>query len=91
MLRWLANLIARRAPTPEKQAERALADLRMALFEAEKRVLDARLQAEFYRTRIAFCEEVLQTGIEQTSNHRKEHEETLTPDPGVSLKLTSSH
>jgi hypothetical protein len=33
MLRWLANLIAHNAPTPEKQAERGLGELRMALFQ----------------------------------------------------------
>ena len=90
MLRWLSNLIAHNAATPERQAERALGDLRMALFQAEQRVMDAQLQAEYYRSRIAFCEEVVKTGIEQVSDQRKGQRETVTRDLRPNLKLTTS-
>ncbi|WP_224038308.1 hypothetical protein [Paraburkholderia unamae] len=90
MLHWLSNLIAHNAATPEKQAQRALGELRMALFQAEQRVLDAQLQAEYYRMRIAFCEEVLKTGIEQVSDHRKGQLEAVTHDLRPNLKLTTS-
>ena len=90
MLRWLSNLIAHNAATPEKQAERALGELRMALFQAEKRVMDAQLQAEYYRSRIAFCEEVVKAGIEHVSDQRKGQRETATRDLRPSLKLTTS-
>ena len=90
MLRWLSNLIAHNAATPEKQAERALGELRMALFQAEQRVMDAQLQAEYYRSRIAFCEEVVKAGIEQVSDQRKGQRETATRDLRPSLKLTTS-
>jgi hypothetical protein len=90
MLRWLSNLIAHNAATPEKQAERALSELRMALYQAEQRVLDAQLQAEYYRSRISFCEEVLKTGIEQVSDHRKGAHDTVTHELRPSLKLTTS-
>ena len=58
MLMWIANWAARHAPTPEKQAERALDEPRMELFRAEQQVLDAQLRAEYYRTRLIFLEEV---------------------------------
>ncbi|PYE20340.1 hypothetical protein [Paraburkholderia silvatlantica] len=90
MLHWLSNLIAHNAATPEKQAQRALGELRMALFQAEQRVLDAQLQAEYYRTRIAFCEEVLKAGIEQVSDVRKGQREAVTHDLRPNLKLTTS-
>ncbi|MFD1560947.1 hypothetical protein ACFSHT_35770 [Paraburkholderia silviterrae] len=90
MLRWLSNLIAHNAPTPEKQAERGLGELRMALFQAEQRVLDAQLQAEYYRMRIAFCEEVLKAGIEQVSDQRKGQRESVTHELRPSLKLTTA-
>ncbi|MCG5076802.1 hypothetical protein [Paraburkholderia tagetis] len=90
MLRWLSNVIAHHAATPEKQAERALGELRMALFQAEQRVLDAQLQAEYYRVRIAFCEEVLKTGIEQVSDHRKVQHEAPTHELRPNLKLTTA-
>jgi hypothetical protein len=90
MLRWLSNLIAHNAATPEKQAGRALGELRMALFQAEQRVLDAQLQAEYYRTRIAFCEEVLKAGIEEVSDVRKGQREAVTHDLRPNLKLTTS-
>jgi hypothetical protein len=89
MLRWLANLISHHAPTPEKQAERALNDLRMELFQAEQHVLDAQLRADYYRARLTFLEEVTKKGIEQVSDQRKSHEEGVQPlRPG--LKLTAA-
>lgn len=90
MLHWLSNLIAHNAATPEKQAERALGDLRMALFQAEQRVMDVQLQAEYYRSRIAFCEEVLKAGIEQVTDQRKGQHETVARDLRPNLKLTTS-
>ena len=90
MLRWLSNLIAHNAPTPEKQAERALGELRMALFQAEQRVTDAQLQADYYRMRISFCEEVVKAGIEQVSDRRNGQRETMPHDLRPNLKLTTS-
>ena len=90
MLHWLSKLISQHAPTPEKQAERALSELRMGLFQAEQRVLDAQLQADYYRSRIAFCEEVVKTGIEQVSDHRKGPHESAIDTSRPSLKLTAA-
>ena len=90
MLHWLSNLIAHNTAVPETLAERALGELRMALFQAEQRVLDAESQAEYYRMRIVFCEEVLKTGIEQVSDQRKGQREAVTHDLRPNLKLTTS-
>jgi hypothetical protein len=89
MLRWLLNWASHQAPTPEKQAERALNDLRMELFQAEQHVLDAQLRADYFRARLTFLEEVVQRGIEQVSDQRKglqEPSQALRPG----LKLTAA-
>jgi len=38
MLPWIANWAARYAPTVEQQAEKALPELRLELFQAEQRI-----------------------------------------------------
>jgi len=74
MLRWIANLAARYAPTVEQQAQKALPELRLELYQAEQRILDAQVHTDYYRARLAFCESVLKNGIEQVSDKRKEPE-----------------
>jgi hypothetical protein len=89
MLRWIANWALHNALTPEKQAERALRELRLELFQAEQRILDAQLHADYYRARLAFCEEVIKNGIEQVADQRKGQQETSQVSrPG--LKLTAA-
>lgn len=89
MLRWIANWASQYAPTPEKQAERALNELRMELFRAEQQVLDAQLRADYYRARLTFLEEVTRKGIEEVSDQRKgQQENTQMLRPG--LRLTSA-
>jgi hypothetical protein len=90
MLQWLANWGARHAPTPEKHAERALNELRMALFQAEQRVLDAQMHAAYYRSRITFCEEVLKSGIEQVSDQRKDPTDMARTPPLPNLKVAAA-
>ncbi|MFM0169824.1 hypothetical protein [Paraburkholderia sediminicola] len=72
MLQWIASWVVRNALTPEKQAEKALRELRLELFQAEQRILDAQMHADYYRARLAFCEAVLKSGIELVSDQRKE-------------------
>jgi hypothetical protein len=89
MLRWIANWAVHNALTPEKQAERALRQLRLELFQAEQRILDAQLHADYFRARLAFCEEVVRNGIEQVADQRKGQQETAQASrPG--LKLTAA-
>ncbi|MFX3546406.1 MULTISPECIES: hypothetical protein [Ralstonia] len=64
------------APSPEKQAERALSELRMELYQAEQRVLDAQMHADYYRARITFLEDVVKKGIERVSDQRKGKQES---------------
>lgn len=86
MLMWIANWAARHAPTPEKQAERALDELRMELFRAEQQVLDAQLRAEYYRSRLIFLEDVTRKGIEAVYDQRKGQQDVSQPTrPGPRL------
>ena len=71
MLRWIANWALSHAPSPEKQAERALSELRMELYQAEQRVMDAQMHADYYRARLIFLEDVVKKGIERVSDQRK--------------------
>ncbi|SEJ79085.1 hypothetical protein [Paraburkholderia diazotrophica] len=86
MLMWIANWAARHAPTPEKQAGRAVDELRMELFRAEQQVLDAQLRAEYYRSRLIFLEDVTRKGIEAVSDQRKGQQDVSLPTrPGPRL------
>lgn len=76
MLRWIAKWAVNHAPSPEKQAERALSELRMELYQAEQRVLDAQMHADYYRARLVFLEEVVKKGIERVSDQRKGKQES---------------
>jgi hypothetical protein len=89
MLRWIANRAARYAPTAEQQAERALPELRLELFQAEQRILDAQVHADYYRARLAFCESVLKNGIEHVSDQRKQPQ-TDSPPLRTPPKLTAA-
>ncbi|CAN0625177.1 conserved protein of unknown function [Burkholderia multivorans] len=64
MLNWISRWAMRHAPTPEKTAASMLVSARMELFSAEQRVIDAKLQADYWRTRVSFLEEVQRQGIE---------------------------
>ena len=76
MLRWIANWALSVAPNPEKQAEQALRELRLELFQAEQRVLDAQTHAAYYRVRLSFCEEVVKMGIEHVADQRRGQRES---------------
>jgi hypothetical protein len=89
MLKWLANWAVHNALTPEKQAERALRQLRLELFQAEQRILDAQMHADYYRARLTFCENVIKNGIEQVADQRKGQQETSQASRPA-LKLTAT-
>ena len=88
MWRLLASLIAHQAPTPEKQAEREVKNLRMDLFQAEQQVMHAQMHVDYYRARLAFMEDVARKGIEQVSDQRKvrREERETTVRPGLKLQ-----
>jgi hypothetical protein len=88
-LRWIAGWAARYAPTVEQQAEKALPELRLELFQAEQRILDAQVHADYYRARLAFCESVLKNGIEHVSDQRKAPQ-TDSPTIRTGAKLTAA-
>ena len=67
-MRSLANLFS--PPTPEKIAEKELQDMRLTLFQAERRLLEAQMQVDYYRNMIAFLEEVGTSGVEGVADRR---------------------
>lgn len=71
MLRWIENLALRCVSSPERLAENGLRELRLELFQAEQRVLDAQIHAAYYRMRLAFFEDVIEKGIEQVADQRR--------------------
>ncbi|MEK6425240.1 MAG: hypothetical protein V4801_37165 [Burkholderia gladioli] len=64
MMNLISRWAMRHAPTPEKSAASMLVTARMELFAAEQRVIDAKTQAEYWRTRVSFLEEVQKQGID---------------------------
>jgi hypothetical protein len=68
---WAMRWAVRYAATPERQAEKALSELRMELFRAELRVLDTQMHAEYYRARLNFVDEVARKGIEPVVDQRR--------------------
>lgn len=87
MLQWLENLALRCVPDPQRRAEVGLKEIRLELFMAEQRVLEAEIHAAFYRLRLSFFEDVAKMGIEQVADQRRGQREILTP-PRAGRKLT---
>jgi hypothetical protein len=77
MLRWIANWAARYAPTVEQQAQKALPEPRLELFQAEQRILDAQVHADYYRARLAFCESVLKMALSRSATGERSRKRQL--------------
>ncbi|ESH87893.1 MULTISPECIES: hypothetical protein [Cupriavidus] len=71
-MRSLASLFI--APSPEKIAAKELQDMRLALFQAERRLLEAQMQVDYYRDMVGFLEEVASAGVEQVVDKRRASE-----------------
>jgi len=76
-MRWLANLFS--PPTPEKIAERELQDMRLTLFQAERRLLEAQMQVAYYRDMVAFLEDVSAKGVEDVVDMRRGAAPVMAP------------
>ena len=76
MLRWIENWTLSCAPNPEKQAEHSLREVRLELFQAEQRLLEAQMHAAYYRARLSFFEDVIKMGIEHVADQRRAQLET---------------
>lgn len=68
-MRSLASLFI--APAPEKIAAKELHDMRMALFQAERRLLEAQMQVDYYREMVGFLEDVSSYGVERVVDQRR--------------------
>ncbi len=71
-MRSLASLFI--APSPEKIAAKELQDMRLALFQAERRLREAQMQVDYYRDMVGFLEEVATAGVEQVVDKRRASE-----------------
>jgi len=67
-MRSLANLFS--PPTPERIAARELQDMRLTLFQAERKLLEAQMQVAYYRDMVAFLEDVAARGVEKVVDQR---------------------
>ncbi|RQS72500.1 hypothetical protein DID96_09670 [Burkholderia sp. Bp8963] len=91
MLNWISRWAMRHAPTPEKTAASMLVTARMELFTAEQRVIDAKLQADYWRTRVSFLEEVQKQGIDPwVSAHPSQRPEIESSPRGTGPRLAAS-
>ncbi|WP_420996818.1 hypothetical protein ACKI2N_028815 [Cupriavidus sp. 30B13] len=68
-MRSLADMFS--PPTPEKIAARELQQMRLTLFQAERRLLEAQMQVDYYRDLVAFLEDVSATGVENVVDKRR--------------------
>lgn len=68
-MRSFANLF--NPPSPEKIAARELQNMRLTLFQAERRLLEAQMQVDYYRDLVSFLEDVSATGVEQVVDKRR--------------------
>lgn len=68
MLRWIANWASNHAPSPEKQAEHALSELRIELHQAKWYVMDAQMHANYCRAHLISLGDVIKKGTERVSD-----------------------
>ncbi|MFC4433685.1 hypothetical protein [Cupriavidus respiraculi] len=71
------NLIS--APTPERIAAREVQNMRLALYQAERRLLEAQMQVDYYRGLVGFLEDVATTGVENVVDKRREASHHAVP------------
>ncbi|WP_432262558.1 hypothetical protein [Cupriavidus sp. TMH.W2] len=86
-MRRLANLFS--PPTPEKIAERELQDMRLTLFQAERRLLEAQMQVAYYRDMVAFLEDVSARGVENVVDKRRATTPPMQEPPARTSGLTT--
>ena len=67
-----------------------LVTARMELFAAEQRVIDAKLQADYWRTRVSFLEEVQKQGIDPWVTSQAAQRPDLESTPEARARLAAS-
>lgn len=67
---------------PEKVAAKALQQMRLTLFQSERRLLDAQMQVAYYRDIVAFMEDVASSGLESVVDRRGALARSA-PDPSL--------
>lgn len=76
-------------PSPEKIAARELQNMRLALFQAERRLMEAQMQVDYYRDLVSFLEDVAATGVERVVDKRRVSTPSLMDQPRLAPGLTT--
>ncbi|AMP02390.1 hypothetical protein CAter10_5036 [Collimonas arenae] len=74
---WLNRLAMKYVLTPEKVADRELGDARLALFQAERQLLEAEMRVDYHRNVLAFLEAISADGVENVAE--KQRPQALSP------------
>jgi len=68
---WLNRLATKYILTPEKLAENELRDTRLALFQAERQLLEAEMRVDYHRNVLAFLEAISADGVESVAESQR--------------------
>lgn len=68
---WLNRLAVKYILTPEKLAENELRDARLALFQAERQLLEAEMGVDYRRNVLAFLEAISTDGVEGVAKSQR--------------------
>lgn len=80
-MNWLNRLAMKCVLTPEKLAERELGDARLALFQAERQLLEAQMRIDYYRSVLTFLEAISANGVEHVADKQRPQELSAVQRP----------
>ncbi|MGB7193217.1 hypothetical protein [Collimonas pratensis] len=69
---WLNRLATKYILTPEKLAENELRDTRLALYQAERQLLEAEMRVDYYRNVLSFLEAISADGVEKVADTQRQ-------------------
>ncbi|WP_061533862.1 hypothetical protein [Collimonas arenae] len=78
---WLNRLATKYILTPEKLAENELRDTRLALFQAERQLLEAEMRVDYHRNVLAFLEAISADGVESVAESQRPQLPTAIQHP----------
>lgn len=82
---WLNRLAMKYVLTPEKLADREIGDARLALFQAERQLLESEMRVDYHRNVLAFLEAISAEGVEKVAEKQRSHMPSPTQRP---LRIT---
>ncbi|MQR01266.1 hypothetical protein [Glaciimonas soli] len=94
---WLNKFAMKYVLTPEKLADRELSDARLALFQAERQLLEAEMRVDYHRNVLDFLATISADGVENFAEKQRpkmlsssEHKPRITPDCGRIKKFDTT-